>query len=213
MKRNFAVLFDLDGVLIDSETIYTEIWSSIERRFPTGVDDFARKIKGMTLEKILGTYFPDPEVRKQVEALLYELESQIKYEMTPGAHELLSSLRSEGIPIALVTSSNEIKMTHLFQQMPEMKDAFDFIVTGDMVRRSKPDPQGYALAASKLGVAPENCVVVEDSLQGVKAGEALGGSVIGVSGTLPAETLAPHSTIVVDTLTELSPTKISNLLD
>ena len=193
MEKKFAVLFDLDGVLIDSETIYTQIWNSIDRAYPTGVDDFARKIKGTTLEDILSTYFPKPEVRENVEKMLYDLESEIRYNMLPGASELLASLREAKIPVALVTSSNEIKMNHLFGQIPELRDAFDFIVTGDMVEKSKPDP--------------------EDSLQGVKAGEALGGKVIGVSGTLPASTLAPHATIVVDTLEKVSPISISDLFN
>lgn len=213
MEKKFAVLFDLDGVLIDSETIYTQIWNNIDRAYPTGVDDFARKIKGTTLEDILSTYFPKPEVRENVEKMLYDLESEIRYNMLPGASELLASLREAKIPVALVTSSNEIKMNHLFGQIPELRDAFDFIVTGDMVVKSKPDPEGYALAASKLGVPREQCVVVEDSLQGVKAGEALGGKVIGVSGTLPASTLAPHATIVVDTLEKVSPISISDLFN
>lgn len=213
METKIAFLFDLDGVLIDSETIYTEIWNEIDRRYPTGIKDFARVIKGSTLERILELYFPDKTIRAKVEDCLYKLESQIRYKMTDGARELLEFLKDNDYTTALVTSSNEIKMTHLYQQMPDFKSHFDFIVTGDMVNHSKPDPEGYALAASRLGVAPENCVVVEDSLQGVKAGEALGGKVIGVAGTLPAETIAPHSTIVIGSLRELTPSTISKLLD
>ena len=65
-----AALFDLDGVLIDSETIYTEIWSRIERAHPTGIDNFALKIKGSTLQRILDKYFPEPDIRADVVRML-----------------------------------------------------------------------------------------------------------------------------------------------
>ncbi len=206
-----AFLFVLTGGLIDSESIYTGIWAEIDRRFPTGVENFTDVIKGSTLEAILDRYFPEPDVRKSVESLLYELESKIKYEFTPGAEDLLKYLNESGHPVALVTSSNKLKMKHLFSQIPRLQSYFGFIVTGDMVTRSKPDPEGYALAAGRLGASPDMCVVLEDSLQGVKAGERLGAKVIGVAGTLPAETLSPHSDMVISSLKELSPTLLESL--
>lgn len=195
-----AFLFDLDGVIIDSERVYTEIWKEIDNRFPTGVSDFEYKIKGTTLDNILATYFPDREMALKVTELLYELEGAIKYEVIPGARKFLEHLKNTGKKIALVTSSNDVKMSHLWFQHPELKQYFDFIVTADMISRSKPDPEGYLLAASKVGCYPEKCVVIEDSLQGVKAGKAAHAKVIGVAGTLSAEVLEPYSDIVVSDL-------------
>lgn len=203
MNQYKAFLFDLDGVLIDSEREYTRIWETIEKRFPTGVPDFARKIKGTTLDSILGTYFPQPEVRKQVEEMLYRLEGEMVYTFCEGAPTLLSQLRDAGKLLALVTSSNDRKMQHLYRDLPEIKEFFSVIIDESQVTRSKPDPQGYLLAADRLRVPTGECVVVEDSLQGVRAGKAAGAYVIGVAGTLPADTLRADADLVVYSIGEV----------
>ena len=196
-------LFDLDGVLIDSERLYTKIWEAIEQQWPTGIDNFAYKIKGTTLEDILEHYFPDEKVRQEVVKELYRLEGMMIYGPKPGAIELIETLRSRAIPVALVTSSNDLKMQHLWNDMPGFKEMFDVIITGDEVTHSKPNPEGYLRAARSIGVNPERCVVFEDSLQGVKAGKAAGAFVVGVSGTLKAEDIEPYSDMVVSSLEDI----------
>lgn len=198
-----AVLFDLDGVLIDSEREYTKIWETIEKNFPTGIDNFAIKIKGTTLEDILDRYFPDSKVRKEVEIMLYKLEGEMVYQYCPGARELLISLKNRGIPMALVTSSNSDKMEHLYRDIPEIKEFFKSIIVGEMVVESKPSPEGYLKAAAAIGIDPTQCIVVEDSLQGVRAGKNAGAYVVGIAGTLPAATLAVEADIVVNNISEI----------
>ncbi len=202
-NNKIGFLFDLDGVLIDSEKEYTNIWAEIDRKVPTGIPDFPRIIKGMTLVEIIDNYFNHPEKEKKVTELLYELENQMKYEWLPGARELLVWLKENNIPAVLVTSSNNKKMNHLRDELPEAESFFDFIVTGDKVLKSKPDPEGYLLGAKLIGCAPKNCVVFEDSLQGVKAGKASGAYVVGVEGTLPASLIEPFSNIVVSSLADI----------
>lgn len=204
------MLFDLDGVLVDSETEYTRIWNLINEEFPTGVDDFARKIKGTNLDDILTRHYPDEEIREKVRVRLYEEEGKMKYSYCPGAEAVLKRLKSSGIPIALYTSSNHKKMEHLYRDIPEIRKYFDYIVLGDMVNESKPSPEGYLKAAGGLGLESGSWVVVEDSLQGVKAGEASGGKVIGVAGTLPASILTPHSDMVIGSMTDF-PEDLSQL--
>lgn len=209
----WGVLFDLDGVLVDSEREYTLIWERINKEFPTDVPNFAERIKGTTLENILSLHYPDPEVRKNVERRLLEEESKMVYRYCPGAHELLEDLRRSNVPMALFTSSNEIKMDHLYNDIPGIKDYFDVIITGDMVRHSKPDPEGYLKAARELGLKNGKWVVVEDSLQGVKAGKASGGSVMGVAGTLPAKVLEPYCNEVVETLNGIDTALLHSLIN
>lgn len=209
---NIGFLFDLDGVLIDSETEYTKIWSEIDLRFPTGIPDFPTVIKGMTLVEIIDKYFPEPEKRKAVPKLLYELEGKMKYKWLPGAYRLLTWLQDHNIPSALVTSSNEIKMAHLREELPEAEQFFSVIITGDKVSKSKPDPEGYLLGASMIGRSPAKCVVFEDSLQGVKAGHAAGAFVVGVEGTLNRDIIAPFSDIIVSSLDEIDPQHLSEIL-
>ncbi|MDE7160556.1 MAG: HAD family phosphatase [Muribaculaceae bacterium] len=196
-RADIAFLFDLDGVIVDSEKIYTGIWRHINEMFPTGVENFETVIKGTTLENILGTYYPDPDVRGQVEKALYEEENRLQYELMPGAERVLRTLRDKGIPTALVTSSNGVKMSHLWRQYPDLKELFQVIVTGDDVSASKPDPEGYISAAYRVGALPPRCAVFEDSVQGVCAGRNAGAYVVGIAGTVEADCLAPYADTVL----------------
>ncbi|MDE5875667.1 MAG: HAD family phosphatase [Muribaculaceae bacterium] len=199
-----GALFDLDGVLIDSEREYSRIWKTINVEYPTGKENLEYLIKGCTLDKILNDYYPDKEIRDKVTERLYELENQMNYSYLPGAKQLLDNLSSAGIPKVLVTSSNDDKMKHLYEEIPDISDQFSFIVTANQISRSKPDPEGYLLGAEKIKRDIRKCIVFEDSLQGVKAGHDAGAFVVGVAGTLPAEVIAPYSNIVVDNLNELN---------
>lgn len=211
--KKWGVLFDLDGVLIDSEREYTNIWNRINKEYPTEVHNFAENIKGTTLDNILNLHYPDPEIRKKVEKRLYEEEDKMVYQYCPGAKDLLEDLKGKGIRMALFTSSNDLKMAHLYKDLPEIKDYFDVIITGDLVQHSKPDPEGYLLAASELGLKNGRWVVIEDALQGVKAGKSSGGAVLGISGTLSAELLEPYCDYVSDGLEEIDTEFLRNLID
>ena len=183
MKIGF--LFDLDGVLIDSETEYTRIWQAIDQAFPTGVENFAIKIKGQTLPEILSQNFPE-HLWPDVTAMLNEREQRMHYPPLPGAMEILAELKRRDIPRALVTSSNGYKMKHLREECPDLEGFFSAIVTADMISHSKPDPEGYLLGARLIGADPTHCVVFEDSRQGLTAGKAAGAYTVGLTTTLPA---------------------------
>ncbi len=202
-ENKYGFLFDLDGVLIDSEKEYSRIWATVNSEYPTGVADLEVKIKGCTLDKILDDYYPDMATRKNVVDRLYELEGKMHYEYLPGAYELLSALKVGKYPAAMVTSSNDDKMRHLDEELPDIRSFFNAIVTADQITKSKPNPEGYLKGAELLERDIENCVVFEDSLQGVKAGKAAGALVVGVAGTLPREVLMPYSDMVVDSLAEI----------
>ncbi|MDE6378837.1 MAG: HAD family hydrolase, partial [Muribaculaceae bacterium] len=182
-----------------------------EKQWPTGIEDFAYKIKGTTLEDILERYFPE-EVREDVTKELIRLEAMMIYGPLPGAIGFLDILKAKGIRVALVTSSNGLKMDHLWHDMPDFKENFDVIITGDQVKCSKPDPEGYLAAAAALGVDPKRCAVFEDSLQGVKAGKAAGAYVIGVAGTLKSSDIEPYSDIVVNAVAEVNADRLEVIL-
>ena len=187
-----GVLFDLDGVLIDSEGIYTQFWEAVDQRYPTGVKGFAQVIKGSNLHNILHTYFPTEELREQVNAMLDRFQQDMKYEYFPGSIELLNELERYGIPCCIVTSSDRNKMAALYAQHPDFASHFAAIVTGEMVKEPKPSPECFELGAQLLGVDIKDCVVVEDSINGLKAGMASGACVIGLYTTCSQEAIAPH---------------------
>ena len=195
--RYKAALFDLDGVIVDTESIYTDFWDDIDRRYPTGVDNFARVIKGNTLARILDTYF-DENLRDEILVLLKEQEESMRYRLFDGVSDFLDRLIENDIPKAIVTSSNDRKMSKLFSQIPELRPKFDAIITDAMVERSKPDPQGYLIAAEKLGVDPTDCVVFEDSFAGLEAGRRAGAYVVALATTNPRESLYEKADEVID---------------
>lgn len=197
--REFGALFDLDGVLIDSERIYTHFYSELGSLYGLE-EDFALKIKGSTIEKILSTYFPAPEDSADALKRLNEFEANMEYPICEGVIELLEELRSTGIPSVIVTSSSENKMQRLYSQHPQLAGYFDAIITGSDVSRSKPDPEGYLLAASRINRRPENCFVFEDSLSGLQAGMSSGAVVVGLTTTLPEERLKGKAHLLIDSL-------------
>lgn len=205
---SIGFLFDLDGVLIDSESEYTKIWAEINDSFPTGVENFPLVIKGQTLAYILNRYF-DSNKHKDVTNMLNRLEQVMEYRMLPGARDMLEYLEKHNIPRVMVTSSNNLKMKHLWQELPELESKFSDIVTSDRISKSKPDPEGYILGASLCGAKPERCVVFEDSLQGVMAGRCAGCYVVGLKTTISQEKLSPYCDKIVDSLADID---IKNLI-
>lgn len=202
-KKQCGVLFDLDGVLLDSEGQYSIFWAGMEEQYPTGIPEFARYIKGFHLTRILG-YFENDDVRQQVMDQLLDFERNMKYEFFPGALKFVKQLCDAGIPMAIVTSSDRKKMQSLYSQHPEFPNLFDQIITGDMVTHAKPDPDCFLLGARLLGVDIKDCIVLEDSRNGLIAARASGARVIGLATTLSAETVSGLSDMTLDDVSQLT---------
>lgn len=209
--KTIGFLFDLDGVLIDSEREYTRIWENIEKKYPTGKENFALTIKGQTLTKILNENYEEC-VRPEVTLELHRLEQQMTYSYCDGAEALLNSLQEKDANTAVVTSSDEVKMAHLYEDIPTFRKKVKIIIDANQVKRSKPDPEGYSKAADRLGIDIRRCVVFEDSVQGVKAGRSAGAYVVGIAGTKTREELQPYSDIVVDSLEEVDLNQLTQLI-
>ena len=207
-----AALFDLDGVLIDSETLYTQFWKRVGERHHLPSPTFAYDIKGTTLNDILTTHFPDPKVRADVDRLLHDFENEIVYPVFPGALEFVDALRAAGLKTVIVTSSDSKKMEFLFRQHPDFPTHFDAIVTACDVTHSKPHPEPYLVGALKVGVKPSECLVFEDSYQGLESGRRAGCKVIGISTTNPASEVRLRSDAEAPSLASLQ-SRIPQLID
>ncbi len=206
-----GVLFDLDGVLIDTEGTYTQFWEAVDRRFPTGVEGFAQVIKGSNLHNILHTYFPTEQLRAQVTEMLDDFQRDMQYNYFPGAIHLLEELKAAGIACCIVTSSDSRKMDSLYSQHPDFTSHFDAIVTGNMVSEPKPSPECFLLGAKMLGINIKDCVVIEDSINGLKAAWASGAHVIGLCTTCPKDAIAPHCHATAHEIGDLSAQSILTL--
>jgi HAD superfamily hydrolase (TIGR01509 family) len=202
--NDIAVLFDLDGVLVDTETLYSEFWSSIDREYPTGVENFSDKIKGSTLKRIFDNYFPNDELQAEILAKLIHYEENMQYRLFDGVIDFLRELKINNIKCAIVTSSGAKKMKNLFFQQPEFRQYFDAVIVDTDVTHGKPNPECYLLGAKKLGVDAKSCYVFEDSLAGIEAGQKAGAKVIAVATTLPMSRLQAKTDIIIDGLKNFS---------
>ena len=201
-----AALFDLDGVIVDTEPRYTEFWERIGQDYFPENKDFALKIKGHTLTFILDEYFgQDEKVRAEVIRLLEEHQRQMDYPYINGVMEFVRQLRAQGIGVAVVTSSDMAKMQCLYREHPEFVGTFDRIFTSEDALRSKPAPDCYLAAAHHFGLEARQCVVFEDSFNGLKAGRASGAKVVGLSTSNSKEAIAEYCDLVVSDFSESQP--------
>ncbi len=185
-----TALFDLDGVIIDTEPIYDIFWNEAGIRYETGIPCFAAAVKGTTLPHILDTFFSDrsEEMRRRLTKESTEYEKTMPLPAMPGSVEFLHMLKGHDVRIGLVTSSDEVKTARVFK-LHSLDGLFDTVVTAGRITKGKPDPMCYLLAAKDLNVSPADCLVFEDSFAGIQAGTAAGMRVIGLSTTNPAESL------------------------
>lgn len=185
-----TVLFDFDGVIVDTEPIYDIFWNDAGVRYNTGIENFADVIKGMTLPDTIDKFFSDrsEEEKELIAKESTEYESNMPLPLMPGSMEFLHTLKSKGVKIGLVTSSDKIKIERAFV-IHDLEDLFDTVVTADRITKGKPDPMCYLLAAADLEEAPENCLVFEDSFAGIQSGTSAGMRVIGLSTTNSPESL------------------------
>lgn len=193
-----AALFDLDGVVFDTEPQYTKFWDEESKYYFPDEPDFAHKIKGRTLVEIIDLYFQDfkAEVPQLIDHI-NEFESHMRFEYVPGFPEFASELRRVGLRIAIVTSSDLSKMQKVYQAHPEFRSLVDKVLTAEDFSKSKPDPDCYLKGAEYFGFEPQECVGFEDSFNGLKAVRAANMLTIGLATTNSEESIRGYSDIVI----------------
>jgi HAD superfamily hydrolase (TIGR01509 family) len=183
-----AVLFDMDGLLVDSEPLWTigEI-ELAEHLGGTWSDELKTAIIGTRLDSAIRTileWYDVPRGRADVEAAMaYLLERMVELyhdqlPLMPGALELIDGVREAGVATALVSSSYRILVDAALDTIG--RDRFDISVAGDEVSAGKPDPAPYLAACKQLGVNPNTTVALEDAMSGVRSAEAAGCAVVAV---------------------------------
>ena len=189
-NSEIAFLFDLDGVIIDTESQYDQFWSKAGKDYNSNIENFEKVIKGTTLPDILSRYFShlSEDKRNELEVAIRAFDLQLDTISIPGALEFLSESKKNGIKTGLVTSSDDDKLNMVFRKLP-VRQYFDTVVSADRITKGKPDPMCYLLAAKDLNISPENCYVFEDSFSGIAAGNAAGMKVVGLSTTHSVESI------------------------
>ena len=199
-----AVLWDLDGVLVDSAPFHLRAWrelfASLGRGF--GEADFRRTFglrNDAILRDLLGELPPAEAERLAArKEELYRQAARGNIAALPGALALLRSLRERGFRLGLVSSTPRANIDLILSSLG-VSESFDVILGEEDVTRGKPDPEGFLLAAERLGVPPEECVVIEDAPAGVEAAKGGGMRCVGVYRGRPREALA-KADLLVETL-------------
>jgi len=212
--RPAAVLWDMDGTLVDTEPYWMEAeqvlvaehggtWSQEDAHALIGNPlmvsaEYLRRHAGVDLEPVV-----------IVERLLAHVVDRVRHSIPwrPGARELLDELTERGVPCALVTMSWTSLAHAVLSRLPE--GTFAAVVTGDAVQHGKPHPEPYLRAAERLGVDPRACVAIEDSIPGLTSAEAAGATTIGVPHLLPIPP-APRR-VVVPSLTDVDVARVIDL--
>lgn len=176
-----AVIFDMDGVLFDTERVCMEVWMEIaERNGLPGMDKVFPQCIGLNAndsrQVVFGAYGEDfdyPGFRRQAADRFEEYIEENGLPVKPGVREILEWLKASGHRVGLASSTKrESVMSHLKQA--GLEGYFSQVVTGDMVEHSKPLPDIYLLACGKLGVEPEEAYAIEDSPNGIRSAHAAG---------------------------------------
>lgn len=179
--RPSAVIFDMDGVIFDSENMVVLCWKMVADKYNIpDIETACRSCLGLnynaSMEWFLNRYgkdFPYTTYKAEMSALFHERCSGGRLPIKKGVVSLLEALRELGIPCAVASSTRQEVVVR------ELTDGglfpyFDHVICGDMVSKSKPDPEIFLKAASFLGVSPANAIVIEDSFNGIRAAHAGG---------------------------------------
>jgi len=211
-----AVIFDWDGVVVDSSAHHERSWEVVaaKRGLPLPADHFKRGFgkKNNMIIPDLG-WATEPA---EVDALAHEKEEIYRslvrekgIEPLPGVRELLAALREKKVPCA-IASSTERPNLDLPLDLMGLRGFFQVIVSGEEVLHGKPDPSIFLLAAERLGIAPADCVVIEDALVGIEAAKRAGMPVLAVATTNPLEALG-SADAAVQGMAEVTPDRLADL--
>jgi HAD superfamily hydrolase (TIGR01509 family) len=205
-----AVIFDMDGVLVDSEKLINDAAIAMfrEQGLIVQPDDFLPFV-GAGEDRYIGGVaerygFPldGPAAKKRTYEIYLELAPS-QLEVFPGTLDLLHACRRAGLLLAVASSADEIKVRANLQTIGLPLDFWDAVVKGEDALRKKPSPDAFLFAAQKLGVMPSECVVVEDAINGVQAARAAGMRCVAVATSFPPDRLH-EADVVRDSIAEVS---------
>lgn len=214
-----AVIFDFDGVLFDSERFHYETLCQILKA-ELGVDlsweVFIEKYFGKDDPKIFASLLTERGQDASAERIKVLIQAKVKrYKTTlhecnalpaiSGVAKFMAYLQEQSIPMALFSNGNreEVEFALLRLDGGVIKPYLQFITTIDDVQHGKPAPDGYVLSAKQLGVEPQHCLVIEDSLSGIQAGKTAGMTVVGLTTTHAPSILNAHADFVAESYQEI----------
>lgn len=206
-----AVIFDMDGTLIDTEKYYRIYWPKALAEFGFHMTDeqalamrsLGRPFAPRQLKEWFGEELDYPTVRQRRKELMEVALQEDGIALKPGAKEILAYLRSKQVVTAVATAT-DLERAGKYLEQVGLKDSFDCIISAAQVKEGKPSPDIYLYACEQLGLAPEECIAVEDSPNGVRSAAGAGCKVVMVPDqTAPDEDLRASIWQVAENLMEL----------
>ncbi len=216
----YGIIFDVDGVLVDSYHAHHESWLALARETRRSFTEaeFA-SVFGRTSADIIRVFWPPDEIDdEKIRALddrkeaLYRDIVEAEFPAMDGAVELIDSLTKAGFLLA-VGSSGPPENVNLVLDRLDRRAAFGAAITGFDVNRGKPDPQVFQLAAKRLNIPPERCAVVEDAPAGIAAAHAASMIAIGLTSTGRTPEELNAADLIVPSLRNLTPQTTTNLIN
>jgi beta-phosphoglucomutase len=215
----FGVIFDVDGVLIDSYTAHFESWKRLFREHGRdySLEEFVWGF-GRTSREVLSKQWPDPITPEGIDELAARKEAYYReivaadFPAIDGAAELFHALGAARVPIA-VGSSGPPENVQLVIDKLGVRPLIKSRITGADVQRGKPDPQVFQLAGAGLGLQPDRCVVIEDATVGIAAARAAGMKCVGLASTGRTVEELQAADLVIRSMRDLNPARLGSLVD
>ena len=212
-----AVIFDLDGTILEDEDEYGRAFNKVLRSLRVETKTYIPQTKGIAVKEnwplLIRKY--DIKTNKSVEELASETQEAYLQEINevmvrPGFTEFAEELKDSGIQIAIATSNNW-KITEKILYKVGLQGIFDAVTTVEEVAFSKPDPSLFTVTADKLGVEREECLVIEDAASGIAAAQSAGMKVIAICDKVEDEKILANADLLVDGFADITPKLIEGL--
>jgi len=216
-SKQFAAIFDMDGTMVDNTPYHFKTWQTLYKKYGIGElaeEAYKTEISGVPIMDTVRSLFPDAD-EETLKSLVREKEQLYQEIYTPfiapinGLENLLTELKDGGVKLAMASSASWDDIDFVLSHV-KVRQYFDVIIDGNRVSKGKPNPQIFLKAAADMHMRPEDCIVFEDSMAGIKAGNAAGMKVIGITTAHPADKLKPTS-LTINDYTELSLQKLQAL--
>lgn len=214
-----AVIFDMDGVLTDTEPCHVAAEKTLFKEFDINLTtSYLQSFMGTSFKHVLNSIIKKYQLDTNLEYLVPKYEKYIAsfYRenalIIPGAIELLNKIHQENIPLALASSSSHELISIVLDKF-HLKEYFQSVVSGSDVKYTKPEPDIFLKTAAELHVDPQKCLVIEDSANGVKAAKSAGMVCVGFKSPNSGNQDLASADIIIEQLSELTVDKIKTLID
>ena len=217
MNKERALIFDMDGVIIDNHIYHMEAWILFAKKYGLHLseEEYKQKINGRTMGEIINLFFPlesNPDTIKKLgneKEQCYRDLYFYKRKLMDGLFSLLKECKQKHIPCGIGSSAPPENISFIIEHF-QIRKYFQSTVNGNQVVKGKPNPEVYLKVAKEIGISPEKCVVFEDALSGIQAAKSAGMKTIGVATTHLEHELS-HTDMVIKNFLDLSIEKINTL--